>query len=557
MGAGIRHLPTPIARTCTSLGRLQLSIAVVLTLLPYSCLAASSADEHDLSLYHPVPSLTTITATPSWTSLASCAQPIFDDSRVLNSSCDLESSTLKSTFNQHQNRRCQRRAALATVDVHSTADSHLRLLHFKPHLKNRIRKRAVISSDDQAGLTIDQTAQTQEEAGIKEESDRNKEEALRNEEEKERAEEDARRAKEEEDRLKKEQADREARAEAERQRIAAENAQKAKEEADRQAAERARLAKEAADRKAQEDMIRKAQEEADKKNRDQEDAHKKKNEAEGDHKDKDANNKKDAGEGDNSETAPNEDRSNSDTTDDDKSKRVVAISIASGGVIFAAFVVGLVFARTRQARKRNSARDAYLARKVDLDPIYGPAPPFSRMSRNDDGNSGGPVASAMLGSHPHHSSRQSLQFMQDMHHHRHYDEVLNRCDSTWATGMPSLVAAPHPAHLSRISHEFGGKQQHHNQHHHTRHSLVPARFLVIIIIIIIFNNNNSSNSRSMGDTPWGRTPGATISSKSRRWRTRLRPSATLGESRVPLPRSACLASHLLTPRMERRDSDLM
>ncbi|KAF9929408.1 hypothetical protein BGZ67_006370 [Mortierella alpina] len=355
-----------------------------------------------------------------------------------------------------------------------TADSHLRLLHFKPHLKNRLRKRAVISSDDHAGLTIDQTAQTQEEAGIKEESDRNKEEALRNEEEKERAEEDARRAKEEEDRLKKEQADREVRAEAERQRIAAENAQKAKEEADRQAAERARLAKEAADRKAQEDMIRKAQEEADKKNRDQEDAHKKKNEAEGDHKDKDANNKKDAGEGDNSETAPNEDRSNSDTTDDDKSKRVVAISIASGGVIFAAFVVGLVFARTRQARKRNSARDAYLARKVDLDPIYGPAPPFSRMSRNDDGNSGGPVASAMLGSHPHHSSRQSLQFMQDMHHHRHYDEVLNRRDSTWATGMPSLVAAPHPAHLSRISHEFGGKQQHHNQHHHTRHSLVPG-----------------------------------------------------------------------------------
>ncbi|KAF9968147.1 hypothetical protein BGZ70_006417 [Mortierella alpina] len=372
---------------------------------------------------------------------------------------------------------------------------HPRLLHLKPHPKNRLGKRTVTASEDEAGLKLDEAAQTQEDGLVKEESDRNKEEALRNEYEKQRAEEDARRAKEEEDRLKKEQADSEARAEAERKRVAAEDAQKAKEEADRQAAETARLAKEAADRKAQEDMIRKAQEEADKKIKDQAEADKKKEEEEDQknkdkekekekdkdkdkEKDEDDDNKKDDGQAEDSQFAQNEGRNKSDTTTTDKSKMFTAISIASGGIVCAAFVVGLVFARARQARKRNSARDAYLARKVDLDPIYGPATPFSRMSRSDDRHGGGPVASAMMGSHPHphHSTRQSLQSMQEMHHHRHHDETHDRRDSAWATGMPSLIAAPHPAHLSRMSHEFGGKhqQQHPTQHRHTRHSLVPG-----------------------------------------------------------------------------------
>ncbi|KAF9950247.1 hypothetical protein BGZ72_008065 [Mortierella alpina] len=346
-----------------------------------------------------------------------------------------------------------------------------------------MRRRAVTPSDDEAGLSIDKTSQAQEDAGIKEEDASNKEEALRNESEKERAEEearraeeDARRAKEEEARLKKEQADRDAQAEAERQRVAAENAQKAKAEADRQAAEAARLAKEAADRKAQEDMIRKAQEEADKKTKDQEEADKKKKETEENQKDGDKNSsdEKDGSDADNSRVAEGEGRSQAEATTSDKSKIVVAISIASGGVIVAAFVVGLIFTRARQARKRNSARDAYLTRKVDLDPIYGPAPPFSRMSRNDDRNNGGPIASAMMGPRPSHDNRHSLPCMQDMHHHRHYDEVHDRRDSAWATGMPSLVAAPNPAHLSRISHEIGQKQQHPNQHRHSRQSLVPG-----------------------------------------------------------------------------------
>ncbi|KAF9557828.1 hypothetical protein EC968_007421 [Mortierella alpina] len=427
-----------------------------------------------------VPSLT-ITTTP-WADHVACTQPILDDPTVLAGSFVLKSPRLHSTINQDWSRRRRRqgRAAPVAENVHSTG-SHLRARPFRPILERRLEKRAATPSDDQAGLEIDQTAQKQEDAGIKEEEDRNREEELRNESEKERAEEDARRAKEEEARLQKEQADRDARAEAERKRIEAENAQKLKEEADRQAAETARLAKEAADRKAQEDMIRKAQEEADKKNKDQEEADKKKKEAEGDQKDKDEDkdkddrNKKDGSDADGSQVTQNEDRSRSDTTTTDKSKIVMAVSIASGGIVFAAFVVGLVFARARQARKRNSARDAYLARKVDLDPIYGPAPPFSRMSRHDDRDSEGPVASAMMGSHPHHSgSRHSLQFMQEMHHHRHYDEAHDRRDSAWATGMPSLVAAPHRAHLSRISRELGDNQQHPNQHRHTRHSFAPS-----------------------------------------------------------------------------------
>lgn len=347
MGAGIRHLPTSLARTCSSLTRLQLSIAIILTLLPLSCLASSSANEFNRSLYQSPPSLIATATTTLWAGRATCAQPIIDGPSAPDSPCVLECLALKPSLNQHQSRRRQEKAAFAAENVHRTkglftfffffffftvfegcctattfphlkytcvkiesqsssfspltpaltpvrlhstsiastytafpaSDTHPRLVHNRPKLETRLGKRAVTPSDDQAGLDIDQTAQTQEDAGIKEEDERNKEEALRDEAEKQRAEEDARRAKEEEDRLKKEKADRNAREEAERKRIADENAQKVKEEADRQAAEAARLAKEEADRKAQEDMIRKAQEEADKKTKEQEEADNKKKES--------------------------------------------------------------------------------------------------------------------------------------------------------------------------------------------------------------------------------------------------------------------------------------
>ncbi|KAK3840207.1 MAG: hypothetical protein JOS17DRAFT_9907, partial [Linnemannia elongata] len=186
-------------------------------------------------------------------------------------------------------------------------------------------------------------------------------------------------------------------------------------------AEAARRAKEEADRKAAvEEAARKAKEEAEK-NNDKDEEHNK-----GTAHDKD--NEQELG-GDKDNGAPDVFQDGAITKDNstEGSKKTTMIAAIAGGAALVAIVVaGFIIRHRREVTRRASAMEAYLSKKVELQPIGidsdDASTSFSRSNSNNGGNNGQAVYSHRNNSR-HGRSQQHLAHPSPHHQQvtQHYD----------------------------------------------------------------------------------------------------------------------------------------
>ncbi|KAG0250882.1 hypothetical protein BGZ95_007055, partial [Linnemannia exigua] len=238
---------------------------------------------------------------------------------------------------------------------------------------------------------------------------------------------------------------------------AAKKSQEVEREAARKAAEdaeAARKAKEEADRKAAvEEASRKAREEAEKnKNKDQ------------DNKETSKDSENGFGDNDGGISDPFDDHMmiGNDKTSEATKKAIMIGSIAGGAALVAIVVVGFLIRHKRDASRRASAMEAYLSKKVELQPMGGPDnnQSFTSFSRNSSNNNrGGHVSrggSSGQDVYSHRSNSRHARSQQHLmhpsphlthtsprHQHaaQHYDDLHYDDPNMNLPTMPSLMSA--------------------------------------------------------------------------------------------------------------------
>ncbi|KAF9120267.1 hypothetical protein BGW39_011537 [Mortierella sp. 14UC] len=283
---------------------------------------------------------------------------------------------------------------------------------------------------------------------------------------------------EEEEAAKKAAKEEEARKKAQEEEAAKKNQEEAEQEAARKAteeAEAARKAKEEAGRKAAvEEAARKAREEAER------------------NKDKDQDrNKETSGDKEDDQDFGNKDNGISDPLDDhmmmgkdDSSEgtnmTIVIGSVAGGAALVAIVVAGFLIRHKRDASRRASAMEAYLSKKVELQPMGGDnnqaSPSLSRHNSNNNGGAHvGRGGSNSQGVYSHRSnsrhsrSRQHLTHPSPLHQHanQHYDDQHYDGPSVSLPAMPTLVATGMGSPSGRAEGSDHYYPQYHYEDYHT------------------------------------------------------------------------------------------
>ncbi|KAF9910490.1 hypothetical protein EC991_006307 [Linnemannia zychae] len=289
----------------------------------------------------------------------------------------------------------------------------------------------------------------EEEAAKKAAEEEAAKKAAEEEEARKKAEEEEARKKTEEEARKKAEEEEAARKKAEEE-AAKKNQEKAEREAARKAAEEAEAA-------------RKAKEEADKKAAVEEAARKAREEAER-NKNKDQDNKETSGGKGNDQALGNKDNRVPDpsddymTTDKDESsestKKTIMIGSISGGAALVALVVaGFLIRHKRDARRRASAMEAYLSKKVELQSMGGDSNQSSTsFSRHNSSNNGGAHVSRggssgqgvynQRSNSRYARSQQHLTHPSPLHLHatQHYDDQNYDASSMGLPAMPTLIS---------------------------------------------------------------------------------------------------------------------